>query len=257
MSGKKGKGGKPLVSNILEGMGELGSQKVGKWLGDFILSLIPALSTTLGGLNKDSVLDLVPYIGTLFLKNEILQDSTEGFLRGLSDSLRAKRGEIPDDPGQQKAFFVSLLGPSFDKLKADIEGKKGNKPKGLLVAAAGLELHEQNRLWNRISTAGEMEAIVKVAFGTDITTDELRVVIAMVSPDDSVKWLLARLTPAPKPETLPTRIERVATKMGHRALERAEKLLDPDGSDWKGLTKDLNETADEDELRLRILNRHR
>lgn len=230
MSGKKGKGGKPLVSNILEGMGELGSQKIGKWLGDFILSLIPALSTTLGGLNKDSVLDLVPYIGTLFLKNEILQDSTEGFLRGLSDSLRAKRGEIPDDPGQQKAFFVSLLGPSFDKLKTDLEGKKGQKPKGLLVAAAGLQLHEQNRLWNRISTAGEMEAIVKVAFGTDITTDELRVVIAMVSPDDSVKWLLARLTPPAKPQS-------TMDKMRHRAEQflarTADKYLDPKGEGLK------------------------
>lgn len=251
--GKKGRG-RPLLSNMLEGMGELGSQKVGKWLGDFILSLIPGLVAALGVLNKDSILDVVPYIGTFFVQNEILQDSTEGFLRGISDSLRAKRNDIPDDPAQQKAFFVSLFGPTFDKLKADLEGKKGQKPKGLLVAAAGLTSEEQRTLWQLI--ASKLDEVLKFAFSSDISTAELRVLLGM-GKAEAVKWIIVRLTPPPKPETITSRIEGVMTKVGHRGFERAERLLDPDGSDWKGLTTDLNTTADEDELRLRILNRHR
>lgn len=252
MSGKKGKGGKPLVSNILEGMGELGSQKIGKWLGDFILSLIPALSTTLGGLNKDSILDLVPYVGTLFLKNEILQDSTEGFLRGLSDSLRAKRGEIPDDPGQQKAFFVSLLGPSFDRLKADIEGKKGNKPKGLLVALSGLLLHEQHSLLKRISDAGKTAEVMKLAFGTDMTTDELRVVAAMASASESVEWLLARLTPPVKPVSVMDRIQKVTNRLG----AEGEKYLDPKSSEWTGAIGKIEAHTTTVDMSLDFINRN-
>lgn len=234
MDKKKGKSGRPLLANMLEGMGELGSQKIGKWLGDFILGLIPGLTAALGGLNKDSVLDFVPYLGTFFLKNEILQDSSEGFLRGLAEALRSKRGEIPDDPAQQKAFFVSLFGSSFDKLKADLEGKKGQKPKGLLVAAAGLEFSQHDKLWKNIRNSGKMDAVLKVAFSSDITTDELRAVL-MIEESYRCEWLLARLTPPAKPQS-------TMDKMRHRAEQflagTADKYLDPKGEGLEKFAKE-------------------
>lgn len=251
MSGKKGKGGRPLLSNMMEGMGELGSQKIGKWLGDFILSLTPGLTAALGGLNKDSVLDFVPYLGTFFLKNEILQDSSEGFLRGLAEALRSKRNDIPDDPAQQKAFFVSLLGPSFDKLKTDLEGKKGNKPKGLLVAAAGLELSRQSSLWTQIRESGEMDEILKVAFGSDITTDELRAVLT-IPETYRHKWLRARLTPAPKPVGVMDRIQKVTNRLG----AEGEKYLDPKSSEWTGAIGKIEAHTTTVDMSLDFINRN-
>lgn len=250
---KKGKGKSFLVSNAMEALGEIAGRVGGNALVTWVAAMKPEVAAKFSGLSKGGLItQLIPHLLSAPIKGEVTQDSVKGLLSGALEAFSDLN--IPDDPNLQKGYLTQRLSEAVKKYA----GSQGTQPgkRSFADAFRGMDPPMRKLLKDALDTSNLWDAADWLSAGVDLSSKELEGFALMGDPAIRLIHRLLAASPV-KPESITTRIERVATKMGHRALERAERLLDPDGSDWKGLTKDINEMADEDELRLRLLQRHR
>lgn len=227
--GKKGGFPRSIFGNLIEAGGEYTGDKLGKLVMENLMDLLPFLENMAAGLGKTGkeMLSLLPYVLTIPVKNELSQDTWQGFMRGLVDVVK-NRDTIPDDPAAQKGWFVTHLKPLFDKVKKE-GAVGGEKPKvvGFLAATYGLPSARRKNLSARIDEAEMWPEIDLWGPTSTITTEQIDAALDLSNPGARI---LAQIKPAPKPVSVMDRIQKVTSRLG----AEGEKYLDPKSSEWTG-----------------------
>lgn len=246
---KKGKGGeRPFGLNLLESVGELSAEKVGKPLGDAVINSNPGAAILASHLQKyDVLLAFAPYIVSVFLRNEIPQETVQGFVRGLMQAV--KDFNPPADPAQHKSALKAAMEPVFEQYRDALKQKAPPTKTAFTAALQGMQEEKRKLLQNRIAESGLTADFLRLGRFTETSSAELEL-FAQLLTDSKVgnklvmEQLMAHLTPPPKPENF---FEK-ARKRGEQFLSRhADKYLDPHG-------KGLEEFAKEQEDRAEVLN---
>lgn len=243
---KKGKGKSFLVSNAMEALGSVLLHGVGKEAAGWLLSKKPEIVAKFGDLPKNGlVTQLIPYLLTLPIKDEVWQDSLKGLFAGAVEAF--SDGAMPDDPSLQKDFLITRLEESMKKrgIGLGATSPKAATKRSFADAYAGMDPNMRKLLKPALDAGdgGLWDVVDWLSAGVDLSSKELEGFALMGDP--AMRLINHLLAASPAPPAPPVKAESFVDKVKHRiekcAAGVADKYLDPHG---KGLEEFAKKTED-------------
>ncbi len=258
MSGKKKGGGASrtdFVTRLLEVFGERGGEIFGSKIGNLLSgSMIVSIAGVLGtvGIDPETVLNALPYLGKLPISKDLFADTAEGALRGFAEHLRPLLKVMPAEESAQKLW----LSKEFDSFKSEAKKKavkSSAEPlrRNLFEVVAGLKPGLRDQMdqimiklpahgWSDTFTRGKATTEGRRrAFSEELVVDmlETRDPVYRVMKLETMVYAAPLLNP-PK-----TGIAAFLENLEKQVMAEAEGLK-PDGKHMKKFQADAKASAD-------------